>query len=390
MLTGIHHWQRQERIIYGRPCDAAVRDEVARIGAQRVFICTTRSLTREPGGIVDRIQKALGASYVGRFDAMPAHSPRPAVIACAAAAREAKADLLVAVGGGSVIDAVKVVQLCLWRNLTAPDDLDAYITGYNVGHKAAAWERETPSVRAIAVPTTFSGAEFTTFGGVTDTRTGIKSSVGFKNQIPISVILDPAATLATPLWLLLSTGMRAVDHCIECYLSPNAQPFADATSVHALKMLLRALPRLKEQPDDLANRLDCQMAMWISILGLSVGVSVGASHGIGRVMGGLFGVPHGRTSCVTLAPVLRWNAPVNAVRQAELADAVGLKHANLADSVADLVHRLGEPERLGEVGVGRDKFAELAEKCLASGYLAANPRPIKSAADIIEILELAA
>jgi len=390
MLSGIHYWQRQERIIYGQPCAEAVKEEAERAGAKRAFICTTRSLTRDAGGILDRIAASLGNAYAGRFDDMPAHSPRTAVVACANAARAAKADLLVAVGGGSVIDAVKVVQLCLWRNITAPDDLDAYVTGLNVGLKEAAWEEGTVPVRAIAVPTTLSGAEFTPFAGITDTRTGMKNGFGYKNQIPMAVILDPAATLATPLWLLLSTGMRAVDHCVEGFLAPDGQPFSEATSIHALKMLLRALPRLKQQPDDLENRLECQMAMWISILGLSVGVSVGASHGIGRVMGGLYGVPHGRTSCVTLAPVLRWNAAVNAVRQAELAAAVGLRSENLADAMADLVHRLGEPERLGDVGVGRDKFGELAAKCLASGYLVANPRPIKSTADIVEILELAA
>ena len=137
--------------------------------------------------------------------------------------------------------------------------------------------------------------------------------------IPQAVILDPEVTRHTPMWLLLSTGIRAVDHCVEGVCSNESTEYANASSLHGLSLLARGLPRVKADPSDMAARLDCQTGAWLSMTGIAAGVPMGASHGIGYVLGAVFDVPHGHTSCIMLPWVMRWNKPANADRQALIA-----------------------------------------------------------------------
>jgi alcohol dehydrogenase class IV len=124
-------------------------------------------------------------------------------------------------------------------------------------------------------------------------------------------MLDPAITVHTPEWLWLSTGIRAVDHCVEGICSAEANPYADAQALHGLSLLTRGLPRVKADPADIEARLDCQIGSWLSMGPLASGVPMGASHGIGYVLGAAFDIPHGHTSCIMPA-VMRWNKPANA------------------------------------------------------------------------------
>ena len=167
----------------------------------------------------------------------------------------------------------------------------------------------------IAVPTTLSAAEFSTSAGVTDVARHKKQRFNHPLIVPRSVVLDPVATLDTPQELFLSSGMRAMDHAVERWLSIAPTPYADAVSLQAMGMLAHALPAIRKHPEDLQARLEAQMAAWLSTLGEAARTSVGASHGLGYILGAVRGVPHGVTSCITLPAVLAWNEPVNAERQ---------------------------------------------------------------------------
>src|SRR5690606_32962088 len=112
--------------------------------------------------------------------------------------------------------------------------------------------------------------------------------------------LDPAMTLATPLELLCSTGMKAVDHAVERLTSRTANPYSDAVSELALRMLARALPALAERPEDLDLRSKLQYEMFMSLRGSASGGTANVSHAIGHVIGAHAGVPHGHTTGVTL------------------------------------------------------------------------------------------
>jgi len=125
-------------------------------------------------------------------------------------------------------------------------------------------------------------------------------------------------------------------------------------------------------------------------MGSQNGVTKGASHGIGHVLGGTAHVPHGYTSCVMLPSVLRWNLAANVDRQKRVSAAFGKPDTPAADRVAGLVATLGLPRTLSEVGVGKDRFREIAEKSMHDRAVLNNPRPIKGPAEVMEILELAA
>ena len=391
MLSGIHGHQDIERVVYGKPTGAALRAEAERLGAKRVFITTTKSVAQS--ALLADVIRDLGDRYAGVYAGITAHSPRPCVIEGAALAREAKADLIVAVGGGSAIDATKAILIALWQNATRVEDLDLYRAGKPKEGAAPPAEAIRPpaeAIRMLAVPTTLSAAEFNAFAGITDPRYGIKESFGHRLVVPRVIVLDPAATLATPMDLMLSTGLKAVDHAVERLCSQQANPFAIGTSTEALRLLSRALPGHKAKPEDMETRLNLQFGMWLSIGAGTSGVGVGASHGIGHVLGAACGVPHGHTSCVMLPSVLRWNLTANAERQKRVSEAFGKPEVAAADSVAGLVKSLGLPGRLAEVGVARDRFREIAEKSMHDRAVLNNPRPIKGPAEVMEILELAA
>jgi len=233
---------------------------------------------------------------------MPAHTPREAVIAAANQARAARTDLIVTVGGGSITDGAKAVQICLANDVSTVEGIDTVRV-----RKGEAPPMQPPVVRQISVPTTIAGGEFSHIAGVTNERTKVKEMLRHELVIPRAAILDPFITVHTPEWLFLSTGIRAVDHCVEGICSGEANPYGDAQALHGLMLLSRGLPRVKADPSDLEARLDCQIGSWLSMAPLAAGVPMGASHGIGYVLGAEFDVPHGYTSCVMLPAVMRWN-----------------------------------------------------------------------------------
>lgn len=380
--------QAQERIVHGQPAGAAVRTEAERLGARRVFVISGRSLGALTGGPLQRVVAALGDRYAGSFTAIRAHSPREDVIAAAAAARDAGADLLVGIGGGSAIDAAKAVQLCLWHGLTTPEAMEPYRTG-------AAAEVARPiappegAIRMLSVSTTLSAPDFTGTAGITDSASHAKQMFRHRLLVPRTAILDPAATLDTPADLLYSTAIRSVDHAVECYCSPLATPATEALSLQGLRLLAHALPAIKANPQDLAPRMEAQFGMWQAVAALAAGVQTGASHGIGYALGAGFNVGHGHTSCVMLPAVMRWNSAVNAQRQRALSEAMGAPHRPAHELVAELIAQLGQPGTLRAVGLCEDQLDELAQRALAYPPVLANPRPIRAKADVREILALA-
>jgi maleylacetate reductase len=353
-----------------------------------VLLTSTRSLTRLENGPLQTLERALGSRHAGSFAAIGSHSPREDVVAGAKAAREAEADLMVAVGGGSVIDATKAMLLCLWLGLDTPDAMEPYRSGFERGYNSAIVPPADP-IRMVSVSTTLSASEFTDSAGVTHSPTSTKQSFRHRLLAPRCVILDPAATLDTPDWLLFCTGIRAVDHAVETYCSSRASLATEALSLQGLKLLHRALPAIKRSPRDLGPRLEAQIGMWQASAPLASGVPSGASHGIGYVLGSTFGVPHGHTSCVMLPAVLGWNAAVNAARQAALSEAMGAPHRPAWELVKELIAGLDQPVTLRAVGIERDDLDEVARRALEYHPVKVNPRPITGVGDVKEILELA-
>ena len=373
-----------DEVVFGRPAAEAVPEQMARLGARRAFLMVSGTLNRQTGE-VEKIRQALGSRYALTFDAMPPHTPREAVIAAAGQAREAGADLIVTVGGGSITDGAKAVQLCLANDISSVDDIDRVRASKGVAPAMTA-----PMVRQISVPTTIAGGEFSANAGVTNTRSKVKEMLRHPLAIPRAVILDPAITVHTPEWLFLSTGIRAVDHCVEGLCSREAHPYADAQAMKGLSMLAQGLPRVKADPRDLDARMDCQFGTWLSMGALSAGIPMGASHGIGYVLGAVYDVPHGYTSCVMLPSVMRWNKSVNADRQALVSEALGQPGKDAGDVLDTFIRGLGLPRSLQDVRIGPEHFDRIAEQAMGTPWVPRNPRKIETPAQVREILVLAA
>ena len=373
-----------EEVVFGRPASEAVVEQMDRLGATRAFLMVSGTLNRETDEI-EKIRRALGTRHAATFDAMPAHTPRSAVIAASEQARAANADLIVTVGGGSITDGAKAVQLCLANGI---DDVDG-IERIRV-HKGVAPEMTAPTVRQISVPTTIAGGEFSSVAGVTDRTAHVKQMLRHPLSVPRATILDPAITVHTPEWLFLSTGIRAIDHCVEAICSRETHPYADAQSVKGLAMLADALPRVKADPADLDARMDAQIGTWLSMGALAAGVPMGASHGIGYVLGAAFDVPHGYTSCIMLPAVMRWNAPDNAERQMIVAAAMGFPGHKAADVLDAFIRSLGMPRSLADVRVSPEHFDAIADAAMRTNWIPRNPRKIDGPAQVREILLLAA
>jgi maleylacetate reductase len=373
-----------DEVVFGEPAAEAIAAQVDRLAASRAFLIVSGTLRRQTGEI-DKIQKLLGPRCAGIFDAMPQHTPREAVIAASEAARAAGADLIITVGGGSITDGAKAVQLCLANDIRTVEDIDRIRAT-----KGAIPPMNPPRVRQVSVPTTIAGGEFSSIAGVTNTGTRVKEMLTHRLAMPRAVILDPALSVHTPEWLFLSTGIRAVDHCVEGLCSREAHPYADAQALKGLALLTQGLPRVKADPADLDARMDCQIGTWLSTGPLTSGVPMGASHGIGYVLGAAYGVPHGYTSCVMLPAVMRWNKPANAARQVLVADAMGHPGREAADVLDDFIRSLGMPRSLREVRVASEHFDTIAAQAMATPWVPRNPRKIDGPREVREILDMAA
>lgn len=387
--SGCIHFSRMEELIYGQAAADVLPGLLSRLGAERVFLMVSGTLSGETAE-VSRLQMSIGSKCVDVFDAIPSHSPRSAVIAATAKARSCKADLIVTLGGGSITDAAKAVQLCLANNITSIDEIEALQGGGLAGANSALPEMLGPKVRQVSIPTTLSAGEFSASAGITNEKTKKKEVLRHPNIVPRVVILDPLVTRHTPMWLWLSTGIRAIDHCVEGYCSREANAYGDAAALHALTLLTKGLRRVKEEAGNTKARLDCQIGSSLSMTPLNSGVPMGASHGIGYVLGAMFGVPHGYTSCIMLPAVMRWNKPANAERQAQIAAAMGRPGEDVADLLQNLVAELGLPHSLSDFNIGLECFDTIAQKAMETPWVPKNPRPIERPAQVREILELTA
>ncbi|WP_420392097.1 iron-containing alcohol dehydrogenase [Acuticoccus sp.] len=386
-MRGIQEQFPQERVIFGIPVAEALASQMDSLGAERVFIMCSGTLSRRTP-VIDDLKSALGARFVGLFDEMPAHSPRTALLKAVEKAREAQPDLLLSVGGGSSIDGAKMVQLMLAEDVRAHEDFDAFHMRRAADGTLANPGFKRGTIRQIAVPTTLSGAEYTTTAGSVDDVRHKKDLYVGSSLVPISVILDPAVARHTEDGLWYSTAVRAIDHAVESIYSPKANPFTDATCMHGLRTMQEALRGTRKDRDDLDARLDALMAVWLSTTGMGRGQH-GASHGISYSLAAIAHVPHGHCSCVLLPATLRFNKPATEERQALIAELLGRPGADAADALLELLRELGQPTTLREVGVTREQLPQIARTVVASGQASGNPRPVERKEDVMEILETA-
>lgn len=383
MSPSVHRQFAQQRVHYGKPFLHAIDEELALSGDSRIVLITSKrqSATNETA----LLRQRLGGRLVGEIDGIAPHVPSEGVLRGSAIALSARPDCLIAFGGGSVIDAAKAILACVECGVDDEVGFEALLARSRARTDASAWDR-LPATRIIAVPTTLSAAECSWFGGVTEPASGKKAAVSGAGLMPRSVVYDPALTRGVPVPVFLASGIKAIDHAAERLGSLNALPYSDALSEKALQLLASALPRVKADPDDLDARLDCQMGAWLSMAGMQAGAQVGASHALGHVIGGATGALHGHTSCVCLAPVLRWNESASGGRQVAVSRGLGSR-GNAGDAVEALVRSLDLPTRLRDIGVARSMLPDLACRALRDPPMRTNPRRPRDAGEIEALLD---
>jgi maleylacetate reductase len=312
-----------------------------RLNAQRVALVTARSLVAEER-LIGVVRRAAGDARVAVTVVVGQHAPMAQVDAGVREAGDSHVDGVVSFGGGSSIDAAKMIAVRL-------------------ADRAGNAVRGLPH---IAVPTTLSVAELAAGAGFTD-DSGNKAGLRDPRLLPDAVIYDAELTLATPMTLWLSTGIRALDHAVEGFLADGAHPFSDVMALEAIRRLFDSLPRAKAAPDDLAVRTENQLAAWFSFTlpGQSAG---GLSHVMGKQIGARYSIPHGVTSCLILPHVMRYFEQRLPERVALLAGATG---PDPAARVQGLIESLGLPQHIAAYGIGEPELRRAAGE-LAGKYAA--------------------
>ena len=256
----------------------------------------------------------------------------------------------------------------------------------------------------IAIPTTLSGGEYNAYGACTNDITHNKQLFGNQTHEPRLIVLDPTLNITTPMRVWISTGVRAVDHCVEALCSIKSSEDANPDFIESLHLLITGLLQCMKNPTDSKARVKCQLGCMSYMKVMVLRIPLGASHGIGRQLGP-YNVPHGETSCILMPAVAKYNARVNATQQARIVDVLwddaviasvfearGLRKgkADLGDALDAIIRELQMPRDLKSVGVRPEDLVKIAGSSLNDPWCKTNPVSLTDEKQVLEILAMVA
>jgi maleylacetate reductase len=320
-MKGVFNYSNPRVIHWGAGSISQLEPELIRLSIERIALVTTRSLLSS----LDVLGVKPAATVV-----IAQHAPMSQIDAGVEDASTARADGIVSFGGGSAVDAAKIISIRL----------------------ADGGGRALPH---LAIPTTLSVAELAAGAGFTN-EAGDKAGMRDPRLLVETVIYDAELTLATPMDLWLSTGIRALDHAVEGFLADGEHPFNDVMALEGIRRLFESLPRAKAAPHDVGVRTENQLAAWFSFT-LPGASASGLSHTMGKQIGARYGIPHGVTSCLLLPHVVRYLERLMPDRVALLAEATG---ADPAGQVGGLIESLGLPRHIAAYGIGEPELRKAA------------------------------
>ena len=371
------------RVIFGAGSLSKLGDIAREFGAHSLLVMGRSSLTQS--GIKAQIERFLSDSgvEVTEFEGVESNPSIETVDRGADLARASNLDLVIGVGGGSVIDAAKAISGLITNGGSARDYLE---------------DREItkPSLPCIAVPTTAgTGAEVTKNAVITNHQEGYKRSIRSPHLIPAIALVDPTLTLTMPPHLTAATGMDALTQLIEPYVSKKAGPITDALAIYGIGLVGRSLRRAVRDGADLEARKDMALASLLSGMALA-NSGLGAVHGLSHPLGAHWDIHHGVACAILLPPVMGFNLEVVGEKYGDVARALGEDVEGLSSDEAALralqaVKRLakdiGIPSGLAEMGIKEKDLPLIAEESHGSS-MSKNPRTATDE-ELVEILSKA-
>jgi alcohol dehydrogenase class IV len=366
--------QFPKRVVFGDAVEGTIGDEAKGLGAKNVFVVTDETI--EKAGLIEKVAKPLkAAAEVEVYAKVTSEPTLAAAEAVAMAARATKFDLVVGVGGGSVLDMAKVAAAAV-ANPWQP-----------VKEFLGANKIVNPSVSKIFIPTTAgTGAEATPYALVI--VEGKKKAIASPYNLAEVIMFSPSFTATMPPEVTASTGMDALSHAVEAFLSRGANPLTDSFAIEAIRKISDNLEEVFSHGANLSARLEMSLAAMLA--GLAFGnAGVIAGHAAAHTFGARYAIPHGVASALALPHVMSFNAqdPTTQERLALIAREMGEDVTRLTqekaalkavERVESLLETLKLPLRLADLNVPEDDVPGLAEALLAEkGYLARNPRKVE-------------
>ncbi len=357
-----------QNIIYGQGCVARLAELLPAMGGKKALIVSDPMLNQL--GFVKKIVDICDAAGL-EHEVFAECEPNPSVETvdrATALYKEASCDCMVAIGGGSSVDVAKAVGVLA--------KFGGKITEYEGGGKVPG-----DIVPFIAIPTTAgTGSEVTAFSVITDHSRNYKLTVFSYKLLPAHAILDPDFITSLPASVAASTGIDAMVHAIEAYISKAANPFTEAMSEKALELLagnIRAFVSDRSNVDAAGT-----MLMGSCLAGVAFNLArLGNVHAMAHPLGGFFNVPHGVANAILLPVCMEFNALADDGKYRKLYDlispiksGVSFRPQDLVEEIKRLTTDVGIPSCLADVGVTEDKIPDMAADAMKSGNILVNPR----------------
>jgi alcohol dehydrogenase class IV len=361
-------------LTFGVGAVETVAEKAKEFGKRKVLIITDKGVVG--AGLLEKVLTPLEQAGVQAhiFDQIEPNPRDYTVIKAFEFAKKKECELIIGLGGGSPIDSAKAVGVLM----TNPEPLQDYLRGTAV---------KNPPPPLIAIPTTSgTGSEVTQFSVVTDTERSFKAGMGSPLLIPKVAIVDPSLMESMPSSLAAATGMDALTHAVEAFVSMNSQPFSDALALHSIRLIGAFLrPSVANGSDQEARS---QMAMASTLAGVAFSnAGVGLVHAMAHPLGGRFDVPHGVANAILLPYVMRFNLIARLEKFAQVAQALGEKVGGLSavdtgkkavEAIIQLCADIGIPARLSEVNVKAEGLPQAAADAMnMKRAMGCNPRSVK-------------
>lgn len=379
-------WSNRPRIMYKPGLRSEIGFEMIQLGGTKVVIYTDKGLVN--AGVADMVIEAVKGSdleLVGVFDDIVQDARIDIINRGAAFYREKGADCLIALGGGSVMDTAKAVNIMIgmeekdWQPLA---------------DRAALWEGAKPLPPHIALPTTAGTASEVTYAVVVlDAVQGVKLAASHPYNADIAM-LDPELTVKLPPKITAFTGMDALTHAVEGITSTGAEPIADSMGLHAIRLIFKYLPIAVREPDNIEAR--GHMLIASSLAGMCFSnTQTGGAHATAHALGGKYGVPHGMGNGIMLPLVMEFNIEAAPLRFLMIADAMGINVKGMdpvkagkkaVKAVKELKKEIGLTETLKDFNIPKKKkdLQVLVEIAAGDSQISYNPRYLEEA-DILKL-----